>query len=562
MNFRAIRTLIVLWTLFLAALPAFSQTNLNIIVPKSSVRKAMVNGVRKAFTNYSIYVGPWSRRSIDDWKAEETGNGPAFQQIIQGYHPADIQAAYKIPASGGAEAIAIIDAFHLPTALNDFNVFASAFGLPQETSTNATSSSNKVFQVVYASGTKPPVNNDWAGEIALDIEWAHAMAPKAKIYLIECASDSFSDLMAGVRYAATQLSDVRQISMSFGAPEFSQETSFDTNFTGATNKVFFASSGDHSNEVNYPAASTLVIGVGGTSLAMSNGIVTSETAWSASGGGPSTFITRPSFQNGVANAVGTRRGTPDIGAIADPETGCAVYISTELPNAGKGWMIFGGTSLAAPVCAGITNSRGQFSASTADELGRQYGALGGPLLRDVTTGKSGLHSAAVGYDFVTGVGVPIGTLGASSTTTFAPTNMAIVSGVAVQGVPANMIAKDAHDYVVRSITSSGQKVSIGGTFQLKVQASAVVSANISITGMTTNATNTLSFLNTVTGLWDTISTPTFAATNKTVTLTVGSLTNYLDAGGNLKFRVGGTSSGAAFKLGIDQIQLVATISKG
>lgn len=560
MNHRAIRTLIVLWTLFILALPAFSQTNLNVVVPKSSVRKTLVNGVRKAFTNYSIYVGPWNRRSIDDWNAEAPENGPAFQQVIPGYHPADLQAAYKIPASGGTQAIAIIDAFHLATSLNDFNVFSSAFGLPQETSTNATASTNTVFQVVYASGTKPAANGDWGGEIALDIEWAHAMAPKAKIYLIECASDSFSDLMAGVRYAATQLPDVRQISMSFGATEFSQESSFDVNFTG-TNKVFFASAGDNSNEVNYPAVSTQVIGVGGTSLVMSSGIVTSETAWSASGGGPSIYITRPSFQNGVANVVGTRRGTPDIGAIADPQTGCAVYISTEVPDAGKGWLIFGGTSLAAPVCAGITNSRGQFSASTTDELTRQYGALGGSLLRDVTTGKSGLHSALVGYDFVTGVGVPIGTLGATTSSMFPPTNMAIVSGVALQGVPANMIAKDAHDYVVRSVSSGGQKVSISGTFQLKVQPTKVVSASVSITGMTTNVANTLSFLNTSTGVWDTISTPTFAATNKTVTVTVGSLTNYIDASGNLKFRIGGTSSGAAFTLGIDQIQFVATISQ-
>ncbi len=84
--------------------------------------------------------------------------------------------------SGGARAIAIVDAYHYPTAMHDLQVFSAQFGLPAPTSAN--------FQVVYASGRQPPVNAHWNVEAALDVEWAHAMAPNAKIYLVEAASNN------------------------------------------------------------------------------------------------------------------------------------------------------------------------------------------------------------------------------------------------------------------------------------------------------------------------------------------------------------------------------------
>jgi hypothetical protein len=128
-------------------------------------------------------------------------------------------------------------------------------------------------------------------------------------------------------------------------------------------------------------------------------------------------------------------------------------------------------------------------------------------------------------------------------------------------VPANMIAKDNHDYVVRSITSSGQKVVIAGSFATKLTAASILSANISITGMTTNTANQLSFLNVSSGTWDTVSNLSFGLTNKTVNVGVTGIGSYLDANGTLKFRVSGSSSGTTqFRLGIDQIQLNATVS--
>src|SRR5262249_23737160 len=151
------------------------------------------------------------------------------------------------------------------TALNDFNVFAAQFGLPQETSTDPRASSNKVFQVVYASGKQPRSNCGWAQEAALDIEWAHAMAPSAKIVLVEAASSSFANLFAAVD-VASNLPGVTEVSMSWGGSEFSGETSADSHFPQNNGIVYFASSGDTGGQVIYPGASPLVVACGGTSV--------------------------------------------------------------------------------------------------------------------------------------------------------------------------------------------------------------------------------------------------------------------------------------------------------
>ena len=128
---------------------------------------------------------------------------------IGGYYPADVRAAYRMPASGGSGVIAIVDAFNDPTALSDFNGFSAQFGLPQETNTVATAKTNKVFQIVYATGTKPADDTTgWSSEISLDIEWAHAMAPNAKIVLVEGADDSSLDAAVAVAKAITGVHEV------------------------------------------------------------------------------------------------------------------------------------------------------------------------------------------------------------------------------------------------------------------------------------------------------------------------------------------------------------------
>src|SRR6266436_5753364 len=283
----------------------------SIHVPDSTIEDPSDRGLR-AHTNHLIRIGE-----------PEGGLGPGG-----GMTPAQLRSFYGLGSSGGSGLIVIVDAFHYATALNDFNVFSAQFGLPQETSTNPLAPTNQVFQVVYASGSKPRANCGWAQEAALDIEWAHAMAPSAKIVLVEATTNSFANLFAAVDVATT-LAGTKQVSMSWGGSEFSGEGSNDVHFLQTPGVVYFASSGDTGGVTIYPSASPYVVAAGGTRVnTNSSGGFLSETGWSGSGGGPSAFESRPSYQNGIVAIVGSARGIPDISSDADPNTGVSVYDST------------------------------------------------------------------------------------------------------------------------------------------------------------------------------------------------------------------------------------------
>ncbi len=372
-----------------------------VFTPPTSMVKESHRGLF-AHTNHLVYTGPWfgSDDLLVDLGGEAT-HGPVarFYSTPSGYYPADIRGAYGDTANGG-NAIAIVDAYHYPSSLKDFNVFAKQFGLPQETSTNPTATTNKVFQVVYGSGKQPNSDGGWSEEMALDIEWAHAMAPNAKIYLVEASSSSYSALMQAVTKAGG-LAGVKQISMSWGGGEFSGESSFDSTFN-SVNATYFASAGDTGGAQEYPAESPKVVGVGGTSLTVSHHTYVSEKAWSGSGGGKSSYEGIPSYQSALSSLLGSKRGGPDIAAVADPYTGVAVYDST--PYYGyQGWLVFGGTSVACPVCAGIANAGGLNRGS--NELKFIYGHTSG--FHDIESGTAGSYSAGPGWDFITGWGTPV-----------------------------------------------------------------------------------------------------------------------------------------------------------
>jgi kumamolisin len=370
-------------------------------VPDSSIEQPGERG-RKAHTNHVI--------SLRGASPERPGGGSG----PSGMTPAKIRTAYDLPATGGAERIiAIVDAFDYPTALADFNTFSKQFGLNKETSTNAFSSANTVFQVVYANGVRPSGNCGWAQESALDIEWAHAMAPDAKIVLVEAASNSFADLFNAVDVAESVGASV--ISMSWGGGEFAGETGFDSYFDKPT-VTYFAASGDTGGKTIYPGVSSLVVAAGGTSLKLkSNDTILSETGWNGSGGGRSAYVLTPAYQSGIANTVGLngKRGVPDFSFDADPNTGVAVYDSTRCQNL-VGWMVFGGTSVSSPALIGIVTSvsGGHGSDVGTGELSVLYGNLGNASeFNDITTGTAGSFSAAAGWDFVTGIGSNKGTSG-------------------------------------------------------------------------------------------------------------------------------------------------------
>lgn len=298
---------------------------------------------------------------------------------------------------GGGRAIALVDAFDDPSAAADLAEFSAQFGLPAPDLT-----------VVYAQGTEPDIDptGGWEIEEALDTEWAHAMAPAAKIFLVEAKTNSFKNLFAAVQVASNLVAAAGggEVSMSWGGGEFSAETTDDAIFT-TPGVVYFASTGD-SPGVEYPSASPNVVAAGGTSISRNSttGNFILESTWQDAGGGPSQVESRPAFQNGVAYIVGSVRGTPDLSFDANPNTG--VWVFNDNPVLGDGWFVVGGTSVASPSLAGIANAAGHFRKSSMAENTELYSDAP-RRFNDIEFGNCGLYIsdfAQRGYDFCTGNG--------------------------------------------------------------------------------------------------------------------------------------------------------------
>ncbi|MEI8282079.1 MAG: S53 family peptidase [Armatimonadota bacterium] len=363
------------------------------IVPSTTVAYATDAGVR-AHTNHLIAMGNATSRL----------SGPT------GLTPDLVRTAYGVPPNLGAGAIAIVDAYHYPTSVADFNTFSTQFGLPTEPSGSATASTNAVFQVVFAAGVQPATDTGWSQEMAIDTQWAHAMAPNAKIYLVEAKSASVADLMTAVNVAKA-LPGVKQVSMSFGATESACNfVKYDPNLV-QSGVAFFAAAGDTSNEKDFPALSKNAVSVGGTTLITDGvGNRVSENAWNQTGGGISAFEPRPTFQNLVIGKTTTFRAGCDISAVGDPITGVSVYDSTASGGL-SGWINFGGTSVACPIVAGIANAAGSHATSSTSFNTLLYSMIGTSGLYDVKHGTSGVNSADHGWDVVSGVGSPNGIAG-------------------------------------------------------------------------------------------------------------------------------------------------------
>jgi subtilase family serine protease len=363
-----------------------------ILVPASSIELPGDVGHR-AHTNHLI--------KFDRHASHGGGGSPS------GETPASLRSVYNLPSAGGSGVIAIVDAFDYPTAENDLNVFSTQFGLP------ACTTANGCFKKVFASGSQPAANCGWSQEAALDIEWAHAMAPNAKIVLVEAATNAFADLFAAVDVATSQVlasqTGKGEVSMSWGGSEFSGETANDSHFQSSA-VVYFAASGDTGGVNIYPSVSPFVVSAGGTSVNRdSKGNFLSETGWSGSGGGPSAFEPKPAYQN-IAG-TGATRSAPDFSFDANPNTGVAVYDSTRCHGA-SGWLVFGGTSVSSPSLAGIVNLAGHFYAGSQMELSTIYANRANTSdFRDILSGTAGSFSCGPGYDFVTGVGSNQGTNG-------------------------------------------------------------------------------------------------------------------------------------------------------
>ena len=343
-----------------------------------------------------------------------------------GLSPGAVQSVYSLsglsPSSGAGagQIIAIVDAYHDPHALSDLNTFNAQYGYSQLSTCTSLSQSGPCFLQADPQGT-PSTNSGWVLEESLDIEWAHAEAPAAKIVLVEAASNSNTNLFSAVLYANSI--GATEVSMSWGGGESSGETASDANMTHA-GTFYTASAGDSGHGAEYPAASPNVIAVGGTTLNGCSGTscsgFTSETVWSGSGGGASAVEAIPGFQSSytgpvfgastISGLTGGKRGIPDVSFEANPNTGVSVYDSTRYQGQ-SGWFTLGGTSVGAPNWAGIL-AAGAAAGKTALQGDAAFYAGGyASNLRDITSGTNGSCgtdcTAGTGYDLVTGLGSPV-----------------------------------------------------------------------------------------------------------------------------------------------------------
>ena len=322
-------------------------------------------------------------------------------QTPAGLTPDQIKSIYNLPKSGGKGTVAVIDAYDDVYMDHDLGIFSKAFGLPACTVANGCLEIHKMSSVIKS-------NSGWRGETSLDIEWIHAIAPNAKILLVEATTPSGTNLINAVDYAASQ-KDVVAISMSWGGGEFPEEVSMDSHFVSKYGAVFFASSGDNGAGASWPASSPNVIGVGGTSVNYSsNKSLQKETAWSGSGGGVSAYEKEPRYQTSYSiPKSGGMRAIPDVSYDADPASGFSVYWSSSAKK--SAWYVVGGTSAGAPQWAAI-QSLG-LSVTNAKLYSDKAQANYTNYFRDITSGSNGTCSyyctARKHYDYITGLGSPL-----------------------------------------------------------------------------------------------------------------------------------------------------------
>ncbi len=361
-------------------------------------------------------------------------NGTGGKKIV-GLTPAQVRHAYgldDIANQGDGQTIGIVIPLHNPTIKSDVDVFSATFGLPQCKPADC----DWLETRFYPEGVVPVPDAACSSsclqlfqlESALDVEWAHAIAPKARIVLVE-TSRYVADLLDAGDVAIASGASV--ISISWAVPENGRSKADRLALNSRFIKphvAFVAAAGDSGNysclgvaSLCWPATSSYVTGVGGTTLQLnSQGDYITENAWKGGGGGFSLYEDVPGYQK-PSNPY-TTRGVPDVAYHADPQSGFVLYDSN--PYLGStGWQEIGGTSAGAPQWAAlmaIANSiRKAATPSKAPLTGSNphlYSIATGPgyasNYHDITAGNNTngqcgpLCSAARGYDFVTGLGSP------------------------------------------------------------------------------------------------------------------------------------------------------------
>ncbi|MEW2301109.1 S53 family peptidase [Streptomyces sp. NPDC006655] len=347
-------------------------------------------------------------------QAARTGITPkaADASTPSGYSPANLRSAYGLTsaasANGSGETIAIVDAYNDPNAESDLATYRSYYGL------SACTTANGCFKKVSQTGSTtslPSSDAGWSEEISLDLDMASAICPNCKILLVEATSATMANLGTAVNEAVSL--GAKFVSNSYGGSESSSDTSYDSSYFNHPGVAVTVSAGDSAYGAEYPAASKYVTSVGGTKLSTSSTTRGwTETVWKTSstegtGSGCSAYDAKPTWQTDTGC---TRRMISDVSAVADPATGVSVYDSYGVT---AGWYTFGGTSVSAPIIAGVyalagTPSSGSYPAKFP------YNYAGTANLNDVTSGNNGtcttsyFCTATTGYDGPTGWGTPEG----------------------------------------------------------------------------------------------------------------------------------------------------------
>jgi hypothetical protein len=420
-----------------------------------------------------------------------------------GLFPADVRTAYGldgIVGDGTGQTIAIPDAYDAPNFVNsdspnfsssDLAIFDQTFNLPDPPSFMKF---NQTGGTTNLPGTDPSgagnLNGTWEMEEALDIEWAHVLAPGASIDLVEANTDTNNnDLFQAVQTAAS-LPGVSTVSMSWGLDEYAGEQGVDNTFitpTGHQGVTFLAASGDSGSPGYYPAYSPNVLAVGGTTLTLkSDSSYDNEQAWAGSGGGTSITEAEPGYQLGV-QTTGSR-SIPDVAFDADPNTGVAILDSYDNTDNSGPWFQIGGTSLASPAWAGI------LAVVNQARVAQGGGSLDGPNetlpylyqmssvdFHDVTDGNNGGFKAGPGYDMVTGLGTPRVDLLVPDLSAFGTANQLVVSGQP----PANVIVGSPFGVVATAEDSNGH---IDPAYQGTVSIALATNPNGATLGGTTTVT--------------------------------------------------------------------------
>ncbi|HEY3480970.1 MAG TPA: ricin-type beta-trefoil lectin domain protein [Streptomyces sp.] len=354
-------------------------------------------------------------------------NALAPDATPSGYGPSDLQRAYNLASAaasnGGGATVAVTELNDNPNLESDLATYRSQYGLP------ACTTANGCFRKVNQNGQQgnyPPGDPGWGTEASLDIDMISAICPKCHILVVEAGD------LAAAQNTAVSLG-AHFISNSWGTGDSSGDSGMDADFNHA-GVVDVASSGDGGYGVSFPATSQYVVAAGGTTLrTASTARGWSETVWSGSGAGCSSWEAKPSWQKDTG--CGSRRTVADVAAVADPGTGVAVYDT----YGQGGWMIVGGTSASSPIIASVYALAGAPSGPAAAVPYAHASSL-----YDVTSGSDGscspsyLCNGTSGYDGPTGLGTPNG-LGAFNGSGGGGTTH---TGPVVSGVSASLCLDD------------------------------------------------------------------------------------------------------------------------